>query len=409
MAGGLTASLTGRRTGAVLFRHPALFILLLYIAARGVTTSLFLLTSAWAPAGSRFGPGAGLADYIVGWDAQWYWLIAVEGYPAQLPRDDEGTVGENAWAFMPVFALLARVVGAPLGAWGAGGVLVALAAGYGCCVLMWMLLRERIGRIAAMWAVAFFAFAPLAAMFQVAYAETLFLLLLLWILRGLQTRRYGWIYPAVVLMAYTRPGVLAVALLFGLYGIWRLATRRSEPLRRVEIVHILALGALATATGFSWTFIAGAVTADPTAYLDTELAWRRVWVGDTGGFLPFEGWAQAAQFWFVAWGLPAWLGFVVLGLGVVVVGGLLLFEPHVARLGIEVRLWAASYLVYLLAVFFPQSSVFRLLFPLSPLWGAFATPRHPVWRGSVLVLCVVGQWWWIWNMYGLGTSFWQIP
>ena len=39
------------------------------------------------------------------------------------------------------------------------------------------------------------------------------------------------------------------------------------------------------------------------------------------------------------------------------------------------RLWSASYLVYLLLVFFPQSSIFRLLVPLSPLWGAFALPR----------------------------------
>jgi hypothetical protein len=60
-------------------------------------------------------------------------------------------------------------------------------------------------------------------------------------------------------------------------------------------------------------------------------------------------------------------------------------------------------------VFLPQSSVFRLLFPLSPLWGAVALPRSRVWRLGVLAACLVGQWWWIWNMYGLGTEFWHIP
>jgi hypothetical protein len=87
----------------------------------------------------------------------------------------------------------------------------------------------------------------------------------------------------------------------------------------------------------------------------------------------------------------------------------LLFEPHVKRLGIETRLWAASYLVYLLAVFFPQSSLFRLLVPLSPLWGAPAIPRSVVWRIGVVTACLLGQWWWIFNMYALGNTYWRIP
>jgi hypothetical protein len=394
---------------AALFRHPALAILAVYVLARAVTTGFLLLASAASPPGSRFGRGATLAEYIVAWDAQWYWLIAVEGYPADLPRGDDGAVAQNGWAFMPVFPFLARAVGVPLGAWGAGAVLIALAAGYACCLLLWSLLRERIGRIAALWAVVFFAAGPLSALFQVAYAETLFLMLVLWGIRCLQRRSYGWLYPTVLLMAYTRPGVLAFALLLGLFGIWRILSRHREPLGRIEILHILALGAVTTAAGFSWTLIAGWVTGDQSAYLETELAWRRLWVGDEGGFVPFEGWIQAADFWFRTWGLPPWLGFVALALGVAAVALLLAREPHVKRLGVEVRLWAVSYLVYLLAVFFPQSSVFRLLFPLSPLWGALAAPRSTLWRISILGACLVGQWWWIWNMYGIGSSFWQIP
>mgnify|MGYP002652592559 CR=1 FL=1 len=88
---------------------------------------------------------------------------------------------------------------------------------------------------------------------------------------------------------------------------------------------------------------------------------------------------------------------------------LLMFDPRVRSTGIEVRLWSASYLLYLLAVFFPQSSVFRLLFPLSPLAGALAVPRSRAWRIGVLAVGVALQWWWIWNMYGIGRNFWQIP
>lgn len=409
MALRLTAPSRRTRVGVALFRHPALAILAVYLLARVVTTGFFLLASSIAPVDSRFGRGATLAEYIVAWDAQWYWLLATEGYPTDLPRGEDGAIAQNGWAFMPVFPLLARIVGAPLGAWGAGGVLIALAAGYACALLLWSLLRDRIGRAAAMWAVVFFTAGPVAGLFQVAYAETLFLLLVLWGIRCLQRRSYGWLYPTVLVMAFTRPGVLAFALLLGLFGVWRFLSRRREALSAREAAHIVALGALAAGAGFSWTFIAGWVTGEPSAYLETELAWRRLWVGDEGGFVPFEGWIQAADFWFGMWGLPPWLGMIALAVGLAAVALLLAFEPHVRRLGVEVRLWSASYLVYLLAVFFPQSSVFRLLFPLSPLWGALAAPRRLGWRLVVLGACLAGQWWWIWNMYGIGSSFWQIP
>lgn len=87
----------------------------------------------------------------------------------------------------------------------------------------------------------------------------------------------------------------------------------------------------------------------------------------------------------------------------------LLFEPHMRRLGVEIRLWSASYLVYLLLVFFPQSSIFRLLFPLAPLAGALAVPRRTSWRLAVLAVGVLGQWWWIDQMLVQGTTFTQIP
>ena len=91
-------------------------------------------------------------------------------------------------------------------------------------------------------------------------------------------RRYGWLYALIPVMGFTRPGILAFALLIGLFGLWRLRRRKVEPLHRAEVVHILALGALATVVGFAWQVIAGVVTGDAGAYLATELAWRRNWI-----------------------------------------------------------------------------------------------------------------------------------
>ncbi|MDO8381652.1 MAG: hypothetical protein Q7T17_01520 [Microbacterium sp.] len=386
-----------------------LWIALIYLAARLVTTGLMLLASAMSGPDSRFGVNPGLGSFIIGWDAQWYWLIAVSGYPTQLPLTDTGAVAENAWAFMPIYAFLSNVIGIPFGYWGAGGFLVAIAAGFGCCLVLFQMTRGRIGDTAALWSVGLFASAPLAALFQVAYAESLFLLWLLVSIWCVQRRRYGWLYALIPLMAFTRPGVLAFALFLGLFGLWRWFRRDREPLRRIEIAHILALGALAVATGFTWQIVVGIVTGDPGGYLATELAWRRNWVADGGVFIPFHGWFAGAEFWLQSWGAPAGIGIVAAVALMLGAAALLLFEPHVRRLGVEVRLWAASYLVYLFAVFFPQSSIFRLLFPLSPLWGAVAAPRSMIWRIGALAVCLVGQWWWIWNMYGLANTYWQVP
>jgi hypothetical protein len=46
--------------------------------------------------------------------------------------------------------------------------------------------------------------------------------------------------------------------------------------------------------------------------------------------------------------------------------------PAMRRMPIELRFWTVAYALYLLAVFFPQSSTFRLLVPLAPLLGAVA-------------------------------------
>lgn len=388
----------------------AVWIGIVYLAARVVTTLFLLAAAELSGVGSRFGEGASIATLVLGWDAQWYWFLAENGYPAELPLTEAGDVAENQWAFMPVYAYLAKALGGVLGSWGAGAAVLSLVAGYLSCLVLHRIVRMRAAADVALWAVVFFACAPLAALFQVGYAESLFLLWLLLSLWCVMRRRYGWLYLLIPLMGFTRPGVLAFALFLALFGIWRWFSRRRETLPVREVVHIVALGLLAAAVGFSWQLIAGLVTGDFGAYLATELAWRRNWLGATTAvFIPLEGFVQGAAFWFTAWGLGPVAGYIALAASVVAVAALLLFEPHVKRLGVELRLWSASYVIYLLAVFFPQSSIFRLLVPLSPMWGAAAMPRSAWWRAGVLVACLAGQWWWIYNMYALGNTYWQIP
>ena len=396
---------------ARMHRVPTLIrVAVIYLAARLVTTLMLALAAQLSGSASRFGADATVGSFVLGWDAQWYWLIALDGYPTDLPRTDSGEVAENSWAFMPVYAYLARGLGSLLGSWGLAALFISLLAGFGAAVMLYFLLRERIGVTAATWAVAFFSCAPLAAMFQVGYAESLFLLLLFTALWLVVKRRYAWLLVLIPVMGYTRPGILAFALFLGLHGIWRWYRRRDEPLPVRQIILIIASGLLATAVGFSWQVIAAVVTGEPSAYLSTELAWRRNWLpAAADNFVPFDGFIQASGFWFARWGLPALVGPVVLVLLVAGFFAALLWWQRVRVIGVDLRLWCASYLIYLLAVFFPQSSVFRLLVPLSPLWGAFAAPRSLIWRLVTLLGCLLGQWVWIENMYAQANTFWQIP
>lgn len=102
----------------------ALRVALIYLGARVVTTVFLIIAASLSTSSSRFGAGAGLIDFVLGWDAQWYWLVAEDGYPTELPLTDAGDVAENAWAFMPVFAYAAKGIGLVLGSWGAGALLL---------------------------------------------------------------------------------------------------------------------------------------------------------------------------------------------------------------------------------------------------------------------------------------------
>jgi len=141
----------------------------------------------------------------------------------------------------------------------------------------------------------------------------------------------------------------------------------------------------------------------PTAYTDTELAWRSAYVGYEE-FRPFVGWIQGANFWVpqLPWG-------PVLLVAAVAVFATLLFSPPVKRLGVDLRFWLASYLLYVLAVFFPQSSTFRILFPLFPALGALAQPRTPAYRVAIVLVFIALQWGWIHIAWWVDGTDWTPP
>jgi hypothetical protein len=340
------------------------------------------------------------------WDAGWYRVIAYRGYPSELPLTDGGEVGENAWAFLPVYPGLVRALtflGLPFEV---GSVLLSLAAGLGAALVFHRLMRRFLEPDRAMFAVVLFCVAPVAPIMQVGYAESIGFLCLALALLLLVERRYGWLVPVVAVWAFTRPGALAFALTLGLHLLVRLARRRSDPFPVRERVVVILVGLFTAAVGLAWPVVAWIGTGEPMAYFDTELAWRAAYLGYVE-LVPFTAWFQGADWWLGHALGPVGSALVVVAL---IAGfAIVLVLPWVRRLGVDLRLWLASYALYLLAVFFPQSSTFRLLAPMFPILGALAVPRARWARWLLVVVFLVLQFGWLLLCWAYLGRDWSPP
>lgn len=378
-------------------------VLVVFGLARVVTTAMMLVLAAHQPANAWTGAAPRYVDFASMWDGRWYNIVAIAGYPAELPTTDDGHTAENAWAFMPVYPLVVRSVMALTGTeWAVAAVAVSVLAGAGAALVVYRLFREHLDASTALFGVVVFSAAPVSPVFQVAYAESLHLLLLALALLLLVRRRYVLLIPVVVLMGFTRPSALAFALLLGLHLVVRIVRRSRDPFRPGELWAVIGATAVSVVVGFAWPAAAWAVTGTMTAYTDTELAWRSAYIGYQH-LIPFTPWFQGFEWWF---GRPlGWIGVVVLVVGF----GLALMSRPVKMLGLDVRLWLAAYALYLLAVFFPQSSTFRLLVPLFPLAGAIAVPRSRIYRASVVVAGLALQWLWLLVAWRVDGYDWTPP
>ncbi|GIT79548.1 hypothetical protein LLS1_12170 [Leifsonia sp. LS1] len=384
-------------------------VLAIFVASRVVTTVILLIFAANQGQNPWTGPKPDYFSFATIWDGLWYNIIAVSGYPSTLPTDG-GHVTENAWAFMPVYpGVVNAVMFVTRLSWAPASVLVSVACGAGAALVFHRLLR-RVGlsESTALFAIVLFCVAPVSPLFQVSYAESLGILLLAVALLLLVERRYGWLFPVTLVMAFTRPSGLAFALALGLHVIYRWARRGTDPFPVRERVLSVSLTVFSGLAGLAWPAIAGLVTGSWTAYTDTEFAWRAAYIGYVH-LVPFAPWFQGAQWWStVMLGIPGWVGIVALVV-IVALYAVLLFSPPVRRLGPDLLFWVIAYSVYLLAVFFPQSSTFRLLLPLFPLLGVLALPRSRVYRVLMVVLFLAMQVGWIAICWGVAGADWSPP
>ncbi|MCC9146375.1 MULTISPECIES: hypothetical protein [unclassified Arthrobacter] len=380
------------RAGAALTRWPwYLQVLSLWAAARLFSCAVLAAAARFQPAGPWWDASPSYWEFINIWDGEWYSRIFADGYPDSVPRDAAGNAVENEWAFYALFPLLVRVLdGTGLG-WNVLAPVAATAAGFAAALVIYRLFRLRAGKGTAMWAVLFVAVFPVSPILQVPYAESLNLLLLAGSLYLFVAGRYLTAIPVVALMCLSRPVGVPFALAVGLVLAVRFLRRRQVGFPARQAWRLLALAGAAGVSALAWPVIAWVSTGDLRAYTDTESAWR------FGNLVPFKPWLTMTGNLF-----GPLFGPVALGALLVAVALYLTSEP-VRRLGLELQLWCAAYVLYLLVFLNPQTSTFRLLLPLFPLALSTAwLSRSRAYRGTVAAAFAVLQivwvvWLWRWT------------
>ena len=85
--------------------------LLVFGAARVVTTVILLVFAAGQQANSWTGASPGYADFASMWDGRWYNIVAEVGYPSELPLTGDGHVAEPFLLHEKVGRGVAEVLG----------------------------------------------------------------------------------------------------------------------------------------------------------------------------------------------------------------------------------------------------------------------------------------------------------
>lgn len=335
---------------------------------------------------------SGYADLATAWDGGWYRTIATQGYPSALPIGPDGHVGPNAWAFSPVYPMIVRALMAVTGLdYSVVAPTLSLVLGAAAMVVIFVLLERAVSRFYACACVLLTCTFMAAPVMQLAYAESLALLLLASALLLLRDRKYLTVAVLLLILALTRPIVLAFIPVLIAHGISRWRARATDPFPRKDRRDLVLLATFCVAATGLWPVIVAAGTGDLFAWTKTHEAWR------TGPrFGPGMGW-QASFLYDYGWPALATLALIVLlTLGLVL-------RPGARAWGPELRTWSLAYPGYLLLATVPGSSVIRWLLLAFPLMWPFpedATTHAERRFRLVLIaaLAIIGiamQWIWI--------------
>lgn len=343
----------------------------------------------------------GYFNTMMNWDGQWYRMIAEKGYPAILPRvEATGAVDMNPWAFYPVFPFTTRagmkLTGLPFVVVGAVlSTLVGALAVY----LLFRLVDQAVGRWEAIVAVVAVCFYIASAIMSASYTESWALLMVVICLLLLRARRYWWLALALVVLAFTRNIVAAMAPAIVAHAVvnYRNKDEGEHPVRRrAGMLGLLALIGVLTAI---WGKIIAHMTGNPNGYAETMASWK------------FSTDLKVGQWWTFMYRHYG-IGGQVAAVLIVIAFSWWMLSKHSWRWGPEIWGWMGAYTAYMVLVINPSPSRIRyaiLAFPFALVLAWVMRSKFlERWRWHLLALVVLAgavQMWWYTDRFFIIHSF----
>lgn len=344
-------------------------------------------------------------DYVSGWNGQAYRSITEDGYPTELPKNPEtGATEPNPWAWFPLWPALVKLVMMVTGlSYGYSALPLALFFGFAGTLLLYRTIYcYSKSRWIASLAVASVALWPAAGLFQLGYAEALAFFLLVFTFRQIESHRYLWAIPSIMLLGLTRPMgppdtvlilVHGLAMAYGwmkskdlrlreLPSQWRL-------LRRPPVLAYLALCGASALAAVEWALIGYLVTGE-AAYFETRSAY---------GPSPLFAWFREA--FTVTQSNPlGTLPFILLIMGWAV--ALLWLKQARSAYPLTLRLWAFIASLYIFSFTTPVGNEQRYLLLSILLFPFTSIPKNRLHRflyfgclGLLLLVAIYLQWNWV--------------
>jgi hypothetical protein len=140
-------------------------------------------------------------------------------------------------------------------------------------VLLYRLLARIADQFVATTAVIGVCCFPTAPILQVAYTESLALLLLVLALTAMHYRSYGWLAVVAVALELTRPMVLPLAAVITVHWLLRWRRRKTEPFSAREALRVAGVALFTAGLAALWPALAWLITGVPAAYTETMEAW----------------------------------------------------------------------------------------------------------------------------------------
>jgi hypothetical protein len=347
----------------------AVFPLTVYIASR-LVAAVFLVVGGYRQGNVTGTPGYHIEtpvpaapsywQVITNWDGQWYKTIAIHGYPEGLPSID-GQVTQSAFGFYPAYPMICRLVMRVTGLSFdvSAGLVSTILGGVGVILLYRLFVATSSPFVARASLLAFCAFSA-APVLQVAYTESLALVLLVGVLWSLHRHRYLLVALGTLCLGLTRGIAAPLVVVLLVHLALRYQNRHLTPFPgRHRITGLVALSA-ALVSPFLWPAWVALRTGVVSGYLRTMSAWA-------GPDAKLEGWlvtvARGKN-----WGLTAVVVVVLLATSAV----LLRSRGH--AWGTDLRVWSMAYLLYVLVVTAPSLTTRYLLLCLVPMWPFPETP-----------------------------------